>query len=484
LLTIVNDILDFSKISAGKLIFEEIDFELAPAIEAVVNTLLAKRAEKKGLELILSIDPEIPGFIRGDPVRLRQVLTNLLGNAIKFTDHGEVVLSVRLISASAREVALQFQIADTGIGISAIAQRELFQPFHQADGSTTRKYGGTGLGLAISAQLVELMGGRIEVESELGKGSRFFFDLTFGRSESVAAAPAKYQTLSGLRVLVVDDNSTNRRIVERQIANWGMITASASSGAIALAALRQCATSAPFDVAILDLAMPGMEGLMLAQLIKTDPAIAHTRLLMMSSIGSRGDAGIASAPIEAWLIKPVKRAQLYDSLAALMNTDLAVAEPSAITTQTEDLLPGIRRRFRILVAEDNLINQAVASHQLARLGYGATVVASGATALEAIASRQYSLVLMDCMMPDMDGFAATAELRGREAGAGRHTIIVAMTANAMEGDREKCLAAGMDDYIGKPVKLEELAAMLDRWLISGIEAASADTSDPPSQTQI
>jgi signal transduction histidine kinase/CheY-like chemotaxis protein len=474
LLTIVNQILDFSKIAAGKLVFEEIDFELAPTIEAAVNTLLAERAAKKGLELVLSIDPEIPGFIRGDPVRLRQVLTNLLGNAIKFTERGEIVVSVSLISATSHEVELQFQITDTGIGVSADAQRGLFQPFYQADGSTTRKYGGTGLGLAISAQLVEHMGGRIEMESELGKGARFFFRVNFRSAESSVAAPAKYKTLSGLRVLVVDDNSTNRQIVERQIANWGISIASAANGSEALAVLR--GAEPPFDIAILDLAMPGMDGLMLAQLIKTDPTIANTRLLMMSSIGSRGDAGASAAyaPIEAWLTKPVRRSLLYDSLAQLMTTDLALVRQSDNADQSKDPLPEMRQRFRILVAEDNLINQSVAKHQLRKLGYLFDVVGSGAEALEALTAKPYPLVLMDWMMPEMDGFEATAELRRREANSGRHTIVVAMSANAMEGDREKCLAAGMDDYIGKPVQIGGLMTLLDRWLLPAKESAQAD----------
>jgi two-component system, sensor histidine kinase and response regulator len=475
LLIIVNDILDFSKISAGKLVFEEIDFELATVIETVVSTLLVKRAEKKGLELILALDPKVPSFVRGDPVRLRQVLTNLLGNAIKFTERGEVVVSISLADVTDREVSLQFQVTDTGIGISAVAQRELFQPFHQADGSTTRVFGGTGLGLAISAQLVKLMGGKIELESELGKGSRFFFNLTFLRSKSDAATSTKYQTLSGLRVLVVDDNKTNRQIVERQIASWGIDSASVSSGSEALVALRESATDSPFDIAILDLAMPGMDGLMLAQLIKTEPAIANTRLLMMSSLGSRGDADAASVPIEAWLTKPVKRSQLYDSLAGLMTTEVAVVKPPADATRPEHPLTVKRRRFRILVAEDNLINHAVVTHQLRTLGYPADVVANGAEAVAAFAGGQYQLVLMDCMMPDMDGFEATGELRRREAETGQHTTIVAMTANALEGDREKCLAAGMDDYLSKPVNMKELAKMLDRWLIE--DPAPASFSD-------
>jgi CheY-like chemotaxis protein len=285
---------------------------------------------------------------------------------------------------------------------------------------------------------------------------------------NLATGAKKEKMLSGLRVLVVDDNNTNRQIVERQIANWGISSASACSGAEALATLHEGIGGARFQVAILDLAMPGMDGLMLAQLIKTDPAIAATRLLMMSSIGSRGEVGADGAPIEAWLTKPVKQSQLFDSLAALISTDLAVAERPAGTTLPEDPLRASRQRFRVLVAEDNPINQEVAKHQLRRLGYCAELVASGAEALDALAHGPFQLVLMDCMMPELDGFAATAELRRREDGTGTHTIVVAMTANAMEGDREKCLAAGMDDYLGKPVQLQELKAVLDHWLI-GIE---------------
>ncbi len=478
LLNVINDILDFSKISAGKLVFEEIDFELTPTVEAVVN-LLGERAAKKGLELILAIDRETPDFVRGDPNRMRQVLTNLVGNAIKFTDHGEVMISVSPVEVRRREVILQFKITDTGIGISADAQRGLFQPFHQADGSTTRKYGGTGLGLAISAQLIERMGGTVEVASELRKGSCFSFKGTFGRSESNLAGGLKQRVLRGLRVLVVDDNDTNREIIERQIANWGISSASVASGSEALATLREGVHGAPFDVAILDLAMPGMDGLMLAQLIKTDPAIANTRLLMMSSLGGRGEAGGDSAPIEAWLTKPVKQSQLYDSLAALIASDLAVLKPSRPTSQAADPQHEVRHQFRVLIAEDNLINQTVAMHQLQKLGYPAAVVASGVEALEALASGQYPLVLMDCMMPEMDGFAATAELRRREASIGRRTIVVAMTANAMEGDREKCLAAGMDDYIGKPVQLQELTSTLDHWLIGTEISPSREETRTP-----
>jgi signal transduction histidine kinase/CheY-like chemotaxis protein len=475
LLTIVNDILDFSKIAAGKLVFEEIDFELTSAVESV-TTLLSERTSKKDIELLLQIDPQLPSYLRGDPVRLRQVLFNLLGNAIKFTDHGEVAIALRLVRREGRKVTIQVKISDTGIGISPEARLQLFQPFHQADGSTTRKYGGTGLGLAISSQLVELMGGRIEVESELGKGSTFVFTASFANAATAPIAKS-FKTLTGLRAVVVDDNRTNRQIVERQIASWGVASASSPSGSDALALLREPGRD-PFDVGILDLQMPGMDGLMLAQLIKSDPALSKMRLLMMSSVGGRAEAGGNSGLVESWLIKPVRQAQLYDSLAALMSSKIANVEPIAEVPSRRkepestagfemDPLHQLRNQFRILVVEDNDINRSVAIHQLHRIGYLCDVVGGGAEALEAIANAEkpYPLVLMDWMMPGMDGFAATAELRSREGDSGRHITVVAMTANVLEGDRQKCLAAGMNDYIGKPVQIAELTATLDRWLL-------------------
>jgi two-component system sensor histidine kinase/response regulator len=473
---IVNDILDYSKVSAGKLVFEEIDFEPAQVAEGVTK-LMAEAARKKGLELILKLDPEIPNFVRGDPTRLRQVLANLIGNAAKFTEQGEVVVSIKLLSASETEVVVRFSVKDTGIGISAEALRGLFQPFHQADGSTTRKYGGTGLGLAISMQLVERMGGKIEVESEPGKGSTFFFDAHFGFTTQSESASGARKDLSGLRVLVVDDNYTNRQIVTQQIAAWGVVNEAVPSGSDALTLLRDRAVSDPFDVAIIDLAMPGMDGLMLARLIKTDPDIAGTRLLMMSSIGGRGELGANAAPIEEWLIKPVKQADLYQSLAALSTTSLARHEANRAAPEP-DTLRERRSHFRVLLAEDNALNQIVAGHQLLKLGYAADFVSSGVDALEALAAHPYQLVLMDCMMPEMDGFETTAELSRREAETGRHTIVVAMTANALEGDRERCLAAGMDDYLSKPVNMKQLAKTLDHWLIEGqTPAALRDVDD-------
>jgi signal transduction histidine kinase/CheY-like chemotaxis protein len=472
LLGIVNDILDFSKIAAGKLVLEEIGFELALAVEGVAD-LLAERAHLKGLELALAIDSDVPRFLRGDPARLRQVLTNLVANAVKFTEQGEVVVRVGMVSATDREVVLRFQVTDTGIGIDKEAQGRLFAAFSQADSSTTRKYGGTGLGLAIAQQLVERMGGRIEVQSSPGKGSTFQFTANFGRSTHVSATTPGSDDLSGLRVLVVDDNATNRQIVQRQLAGWGVVSNTVASAAQALLALRDHAAGLPYDLAIIDLEMPGMDGLMLAQLVKTDPAISATRLLMMSSRGGRTDIDQQCAHIDGWLIKPVKQAQLFNALVSAcgaQSEETPLAEQVAVSTE-DSRIREMRRQVRILVAEDNPVAQKVALRQLQRLGYSADVAVNGSAALEALARSSYSMVLMDCQMPELDGYEATIELRRREHGHRRH-IVIAMTANALQGDREKCLAAGMDDYISKPVKLEEIGAALDRWLPEAMQLES------------
>jgi two-component system, sensor histidine kinase and response regulator len=468
LLTIVNDVLDFSKMSAGKLVFEKLDFDLTDTVESVVK-LMRERARQKHLELKLVIDPEIPYLVRGDPTRLRQVLSNLLGNAIKFTHEGEVSVSVTYADATEDEVIILFAVTDTGIGISPDAMRGLFQPFHQADGSTTRKYGGTGLGLAISAQLVERMGGKIEASSVPGQGSTFSFLAHFERCAQAARPSASGEGLAGLRVLIVDDDPTNRQILVRQLTSWGVSCNAAASGAEALASMREHATSTPFEAVLLDLAMPEMDGLMLAERIKTDPALAQTRLLMMSSLGGRAEVGAESAPVEAWLTKPVPPSQLFDSLAALMRTAPAIAKTN--NGKPQHPRQTLRQRFIILVVEDNLINQTVTEHQLRKIGYRSAVAAGGAEALETLAKTSYDLILMDCMMPGLDGFETTAEIRRREEQAGRYTPIVAMTANALEGDREKCLEAGMDDYLSKPVKLDQMTAVLDHWLIDAQESA-------------
>ena len=480
LLTIINDILDFSKIEAGKLQFETLDFDLLHPVEETVE-LLAERAREKGLELASLVHSDIPTRLRGDPGRLRQVLTNLVGNAIKFTGSGEVVVRAEKVSETGGEVVVRFAVTDTGIGIDEAAARRLFQPFTQADGSTTRKYGGTGLGLAISKQLVELMGGRIGFNSEPGKGSTFYFTARFDRQPAGAPeARACVRSLERLRVLTVDDNATNRKILSHQLNSWGMVHDEADSGARALEALRAAARRGePYDLAVLDLMMPGMDGLELAHAIKADPAVAGTRLVMLTSFGQREQSAAArAAGIAACLTKPVRQSQLFDCLATVMSQAPPAAGPPSPHTKPAPKETRMVSHKLILLAEDNVVNQKVAVRQLQKLGYRADAVANGREAVEALGRIAYDLVLMDCQMPEMDGYEATAEIRRRE-GAARRTPIVAMTANALEGDRAKCLAAGMDDYVSKPVRPEELASVLER-LLAG-DAAGAEPGPTPEE---
>jgi PAS domain S-box-containing protein len=469
LLTIINDILDFSKIEAGKLQFETIDFLLNSAVEDTIE-LLAERAHDKKIELACLVYADVPAALRGDPGRLRQVITNLLGNAIKFTERGEVILRAEKQSETENDVVIRFQITDTGIGISKAAQQNLFQAFTQADGSTTRKYGGTGLGLAISKQLVELMGGEIGINSTLGQGSTVWFTARFAKQPGQAVSAARPpESLDQLRVLIVDDNATNRKILSHQVGSWGMIHHEADSGARALELLRAAAAQgAAYDLAILDLMMPEMDGFELARKIKSDPGTAPVNLVMLTSFGERGHGAAArEAGVAAYLTKPVRQSQLFDCLANVIS---AANTPPALTLSgspaklvTRHILKESRMMSpkRILLAEDNVVNQKVALRQLLKLGYRADAVANGCEALEALARIPYDLVLMDCQMSEMDGYEATAEIRRRE-GSTKHTFIVAMTANALAGDRAKCLAAGMDDYVSKPVRPEELGIVLKR----------------------
>ncbi|MDI1336567.1 MAG: response regulator [Lacunisphaera sp.] len=470
LMVVINDILDFSKIEAGKLTFEELDFDLVEAIEGSLD-MLAERAQTKGIELLDAIAPDVPARLCGDPGRLRQILTNLIGNALKFTEKGEVVLRVTLDRETATHAVLRFSVTDTGIGIPRQVQEKLFQSFSQADSSTTRKYGGTGLGLAISKQLVGLMHGEIGVESEAGQGATFWFT---ARLEKQTGAPKPERDpnrqLFNLRVLVVDDNATNRQILRHQIFAWKMQKGSAAGGHEALKLLREAAAAGqPYDLALLDMQMPEMDGLSLALAIKADPAIAATRLIMLTSLGHRfTKKELKAAGIDAYLVKPVKQSRLYDTLVDVIgdakaqsaltekpNSPAAVAEP-----------PG--KSLRVLVAEDNQVNQKIAVAQLGKLGCTVDVVANGLEVLECLPRLKYDLIFMDCQMPEMDGYEATQAIRKREQEPGRicpwtkPVRIVAMTANAMQGDREKCLAAGMDDYVSKPVRLAELQAALLR----------------------
>jgi PAS domain S-box-containing protein len=478
LLTIINDILDFSKIEAGKLQFEILDFDLGNAVEGAVE-LLAERARDKKIELASLIYSDVTTRLQGDPGRLRQVLTNLLGNAVKFTDKGEVILRAEKESETDDDIVIRFTISDTGIGINEAAQQRLFQAFTQADGSTTRKYGGTGLGLAISKQLVELMGGQIGVDSVPGKGCSFWFTASFTKQSCEATEICEGTTsLSDLHVLIVDDNATNRKILSHQVSSWGTVHQESDSGARALELLRSAAAQGhAYDLAILDLMMPGMDGFELARRIKSDPLLAATRLVMLTSHGLRGDGGTArEAGVAAYLTKPVRQSQLFDCLISVVsqpagdpgNDPRLLDKPARLITRHDLKETTMMTNKLVLLAEDNIVNQKVAVRQLQKLGYRADAVANGREAVEALERIPYELVLMDCQMPEMDGYEATAEIRRRE-GLTKHTMIVAMTAHALQGDRAKCIAAGMDDYISKPVKTEDLAQVLERVFADSID---------------
>ena len=465
LLTIINDILDFSRIESGKLTFETLDFDLRTVVEDTVE-LLAAQAHEKRLELALEIETKMQTLVRGDAGRLRQVLTNLLSNAVKFTERGEVIIKITGEHQTSSHTLVRFSVIDTGIGLSNEAQARLFQPFSQADASTTRKYGGTGLGLAISKHLVEMMGGSIGVQSEPGKGSTFWFTALLERRAgfSTCVVPAVNVELKGVRVLIVDDNATNRKILSRQTASWQMRSTESASGSDALKILHQAAQARdPFQLAILDMRMPEMNGLVLALAIKAAPEIAGTCLIVMTSIGEKP---AESANIAAWLTKPVKQARLLDCIVDLLVVSGASTSflPAILESQGSRWQAPVvaESRGRVLVAEDNVVNQNVALRQIRKLGYDVVVVGAGSEVLKALDQGKYDLILMDCQMPGMDGYVATAKIRERQLPDSRIPII-AMTANAIEGDREKCIASGMDDYISKPVDLVKLKAMLEYW---------------------
>ena len=462
LMEIINDLLDFSKIEASRLDLEVIDFDLRSLVEEV-GDLLAEVAHARGVELVTLLPPEIPTAVQGDPGRLRQILTNLVSNAVKFTERGEVVVRADVVDVNGEQVLVRFEVADTGIGIPASAQAAIFEPFTQADSSTTRRHGGTGLGLSISRQLVELMGGQIALESEPGRGSRFSFTLPRGEQPRRRSdPPRKSAQLSGLRVLVVDDNGTNRNILEHQVASWGMDSATADSGSAALEMIRGAhASGQGYDAALVDMQMPGMDGLGLASAIRGEPELASIPLVLLTSLAVRGTAEAARrAGFSAYLTKPVHQSHLFDALATVIG---AGAQATPLVTRHTIAEDRARSRSRLLVVEDNPLNQTVAVGMLAKLGYRADVTANGIEALAAVGRFDYGAVLMDCQMPEMDGYEATAEIRARERDA-THLPIIAMTASAMAGEREKCLAAGMDDYVSKPVSLAALESALERWL--------------------
>jgi signal transduction histidine kinase/two-component SAPR family response regulator len=468
LLNIVNDILDFSKLDEGKVVFERIDFEMASVLESTVE-LFAEKAHGKDIELILAYSSQVATTVSGDPNRLRQVLNNLIGNALKFTQFGEVILCVSIHEETPEELIFRFEVRDTGIGIPLAVQAALFDPFSQADASTTRKYGGTGLGLTISKKLVEHMQGKIEIESEPGTGSIFSFTARFGRPATASPRESNASRLAGRRALVVDDNATNRDVVANALLSWAMVAETVASGDEALAAMRlKVAENRPYQIAIVDAEMPGMDYPTFARAIRSDLALAKIRLLLMSPVGE----SVISAPrrrkdFDGWLTKPVRPSHLYESLLAVLDLE----SPSAERPAPETALPSPRIAgfatdapcgpMRILVVDDNLVNLKVAEKQLQKLGYRVDLVGGGKAAIDALSRAQYSVVLLDCEMPEMDGYATVAEIRRCERDQ-RHTIIVAMTAHALEGARMRCLDAGMDEYVAKPVTLQALAAVLER----------------------
>jgi len=469
LLGIINDILDFSKISAGKLELEEVDFDVGEAVEEALE-MLATQAQGRGIELACMIPATVPSRLRGDPGRLRQVLNNLVGNSIKFTESGEVVVRVTCESQTSQEAVLVFEISDTGIGMAQETVWKLFTPFTQADSSTTRRFGGTGLGLAISAQLVEQMGGRITVKTAIGSGSTFTFAIRLRRQSAESGQALRdLRELRGRRVLIVDDNATNRQILHYHAARWAMHDDEASDGHEAFEMIRRAsADGQPYDLMLLDLQMPRMDGIMVCEAIANEPGIKQPTVIMMSSLGRRLDAAQMEAlRIRAWLSKPLKRTQLEDCILSA----LPQPSPKRIAAREQAGAAAARvlkkadpagRRLRVLVAEDNAVNQKVALRILERLGYSADAVGNGAEAVSALANIRYDLVLMDCQMPEMDGYEATAEIRRRE-GLEKHTTIIAMTAHAAAEDRVRCMEAGMDDYLSKPVRPDVLAQTLERW---------------------
>jgi signal transduction histidine kinase/DNA-binding response OmpR family regulator len=472
LLDLINDILDFSKVEAGKLDLEVIDFDLRTTVEETID-ILAPKVSEKDLELLYVVEEDVPSAVRGDPGRLRQILLNLVNNAVKFTERGEVVVRVTLEDDVNSHVTVRFSVTDTGIGIPKDRAGALFDAFTQADPSTTRKYGGTGLGLAISKQLVEMMGGKIGVRSEARNGATFWFTAALEKqSEDIRRIHAEPGSIRGKRFLAVDDNATNLAIVRAYVEQWGCRCATASRGKEALAILRGAVEEQnAFDLAILDLAMPEMDGVELAESIKKDPALRDIPLVMLTSLGERGDrARFEAMGFAGYLVKPIKPALLYDCVLTVFGEQADGRTEAGPHTVTRHMLAedatrarSERGKFRVLLAEDNRTNQRVALAMLAKLGFHSDAVANGQEALEALKTGSYDAVLMDCQMPEMDGYEATAAIRAME-GPIAHMPIVAMTAHAMKGDREKCLDAGMDDYIAKPVRPEELGAVLDRFL--------------------
>ena len=480
LLLLLNDILDFSKIEAGKLEIEKIDFNLRDCLENAIKSL-ALRAHEKGLELALDVPPGVPEKLIGDPGRLRQLIVNLAGNAIKFTERGEVVVHVAIRESTRSEAHLLFTVADTGIGIPGEKLGRIFEPFAQADDSMTRKYGGTGLGLSISTRLVELMGGTIWVESQPNRGSQFFFTASFGLQKSrtdsgTERIPAAGNSLRGLHALIVDDNLTNRRILVQQLAQWNMTTTDVDSGAKALESITAALEAGTrFEVVLLDAQMPGMDGFELTRRINEIPGAAGAKVLMLTSAGRRGDGErCRQLGIAAYLTKPCKQIDLHDAILIALAAERQQGVPAPPLVTRHSLREG-RHVLRIMVVDDNPVNRLLAVRLLERRGHTVNVASNGKYALQFLREAPQDLILMDIQMPEMDGYEATATIREMEKTSGSRVAIVAMTANAMKSDRELCLRNGMDDYVAKPLDPVELYRVIDTF-----SPRSISSPNPPA----
>lgn len=463
LLDLINDILDYSKIEAGKFEIDEIDFDLRALLDDF-SDLMAYKAHEKSLELICAASPDTPIYLKGDPGRLRQVLINLVGNAIKFTDEGEVSVWATLIKETREEAEVRIAVKDTGIGIPKEKQDKLFKQFSQVDGSVTRKYGGTGLGLAISKQLVELMGGKIDVNSTVGKGSEFSLSVKFKKQENTERIKLDNAKLLDARVLIVDDNATNRHILQTQLDAWGTRPEQVGNAQQALDMLRQAKEDKdPFKVAVIDLRMPEMTGEILGKKIREDKSIQDISLIIMPSIGQRGDAQrFTKVGFDAYLTKPLRSVDLYDCLSVLLSDKKWKTEKKIVTRH---MIREIKRSdVKILMAEDNITNQQVALNMLKKKGIVADVVMNGEEAIKALEKYEYDIVLMDCQMPVVDGYAATKIIRTSKHIENKDVPIIALTANAMQGDRDRCIEVGMDDYLAKPIGKKELIETINKWL--------------------
>lgn len=485
LLTVINDILDFSKIEAGKIDLETIDFNLRESLEITLKTL-ALRGDEKGLELLCEVAPEVPEIVRGDSSRLRQIVVNLVGNAIKFTDVGEVAIKVQLESREGAECVCRFTVADTGIGIPEDKRETIFDPFSQADTSTTRKYGGTGLGLTISTRLVRMMGGKIWVESEMGSGSQFHFTVRLGvadAKEIKLGTIAPPEILRGVKVLVVDDNRTNCRILEGMLTRWQMKPTSVNGGAAALAQLSAAREEGePYNLILTDMHMPDMDGFALVEQIRQRPELATATIMMLTSAGHRGDAArCQELGVSAYLLKPIRQSELREAVARVLG---AREHDGAIPLITRFSLQDAREPdayLSVLLAEDNLVNQRLVVRLLEKRGHRVVVASTGLEALQALEKESFDLVLMDVQMPEMDGLEATAAIREKEKSSGLHQPVVALTAHAMKGDREKCMAGGMDGYLSKPIRPQELDQLLEIYVARRMEARSVAEPAMPRQ---